>query len=326
MKQKSYVFINLVKIIAAVLITNSHMESLYPNTSFAFGGALGNALFFVVSGFCLSHKRENAFILWMGDRLKRIYIPLWTVTLILVLLGDVVIPRSNLIPTLLLSHNSFWFVNAMIIFLPLFYLIRRYCMGKVYVVAILAVMTYLVWYVGFLDIQVWSVEGNGYFKYVFYFGVMLTGIIIKYYEGELNLVLKEKTLVLGSVAVLCFLGYVFMKILTKNVPSTMPFQFVIQIFTLGFAVSFFLFMWSNESLLKKFFYNKIYRIVADSTLEIYLINMMIISRSKLTSSILDAFIAFALIFVIGVVIHVASKYCVNKVSETIRHELNDMII
>ena len=45
--------IDILKFIAAILITNSHMEILYvdPFKSIATGGSIGNGLFFFCSGF-----------------------------------------------------------------------------------------------------------------------------------------------------------------------------------------------------------------------------------------------------------------------------------
>lgn len=54
-----YVFIDILKTIGAVLITNSHFDELYPYKIMSTGGALGNAIFFLVAGFCLSHKIEG---------------------------------------------------------------------------------------------------------------------------------------------------------------------------------------------------------------------------------------------------------------------------
>lgn len=54
MAQNRNVGIDILKCIAAILITNSHMGMLYGKYSvLATGGAIGDALFFFVSGFTL---------------------------------------------------------------------------------------------------------------------------------------------------------------------------------------------------------------------------------------------------------------------------------
>lgn len=306
-------YINIIKIIAAFLITNSHMGSLYPKDYLSFGGALGNALFFVVAGFCLSSKRSEKFTLWMGKRLQRLYIPLWSVTLILLLIGDIKIDKSYFCAAFLFPYNSFWFVSAIIVNYVLFYFIRKYFVEKLSVVAIIAVVIYIIWYVGFLDINVWSVESAGYFKYVFYFIVMLMGVALKKYEKVIAQYLKGKSILLACLSVICFLGHVIMRLLTIKFSALLQFQFIVQIFTWGFAVAFFLYMWSMEDFLKQYFISPIFRTIADSTLEIYLVNMLIINRMDNTVGILNVLISFALIFIIGCGIHVITSRSINQI-------------
>ena len=60
------------KCIAVILIVNSHMETSYGKfASFAFGGAIGLALFFFCSGFTLNISSD--FGKYMKRRIARIY-------------------------------------------------------------------------------------------------------------------------------------------------------------------------------------------------------------------------------------------------------------
>ena len=69
-----YQFAVLLRALACILITNSHMESVYPNKIFANGGLLGDVLFFALSGFLLYAKEQPVFFKWYYKRLKREYI------------------------------------------------------------------------------------------------------------------------------------------------------------------------------------------------------------------------------------------------------------
>jgi peptidoglycan/LPS O-acetylase OafA/YrhL len=82
----------LVRVLAVVLIANSHLESLWPRPWMAGDGLLGNSLFYAMSGFGLAASAEArglpAFAPWYARRLLRIYPALWIflgVTLILAL-------------------------------------------------------------------------------------------------------------------------------------------------------------------------------------------------------------------------------------------------
>ena len=67
----------LLKCMAALLITNSHFNGLYPEgfSFLAFGGFFGNSLFFLISGFLLVGCDRSIFSKWYTRRVLRIYIP-----------------------------------------------------------------------------------------------------------------------------------------------------------------------------------------------------------------------------------------------------------
>lgn len=64
-------FINYIRVLATVLITNSHFSDIWPIKALAAGGLLGNILFFAVSGFCLYLVKDN-FFKWILKRVIRI--------------------------------------------------------------------------------------------------------------------------------------------------------------------------------------------------------------------------------------------------------------
>ncbi|MFM2007655.1 MAG: hypothetical protein RLZZ09_3310, partial [Pseudomonadota bacterium] len=73
--------------LAILLVINSHMDILYPIPQLSTGGAIGNALFFMLSayGITLSERRKpQALAEYLGKRISRIYIPVWTCVLLLI--------------------------------------------------------------------------------------------------------------------------------------------------------------------------------------------------------------------------------------------------
>lgn len=73
MKERN-ISIDILKCLAALLITNSHMELLYGKYSaLATGGAIGDVLFFFCSGFTLFLGRQGRFDNWYKRRINRIY-------------------------------------------------------------------------------------------------------------------------------------------------------------------------------------------------------------------------------------------------------------
>ena len=70
MKQRN-IGIDILKCFAAIVITNSHMDILYPKFgALATGGAIGDALFFFCSGFTLflgTHESYLSYSFCMGN-------------------------------------------------------------------------------------------------------------------------------------------------------------------------------------------------------------------------------------------------------------------
>ncbi len=119
----------LLRILAIVLIANSHLENLYPFRPLAADGLIGNSMFFLLSGLGLAlspRTSEGRFASWYRRRLGRIYPGLW----IAVLLGTAGweggwhgrgIGQS--------LHDLVWptpygFVAQIVVFYPAFYLLR----------------------------------------------------------------------------------------------------------------------------------------------------------------------------------------------------------
>ena len=73
---KRDVSIDIIKCMAAMLITYSHMDMLFPPqyAALSSGGAMGDVLFFFCSGYTLLLGRDdNGFFNWYKRRINRIY-------------------------------------------------------------------------------------------------------------------------------------------------------------------------------------------------------------------------------------------------------------
>ena len=49
-----YSFISWLRLLATLLITNSHLGNIWPSSALATGGLLGNVIFFAASGFAFT--------------------------------------------------------------------------------------------------------------------------------------------------------------------------------------------------------------------------------------------------------------------------------
>src|SRR5262245_25129461 len=79
----------ILRVLAIILIANSHLEDLYPARWLAADGLIGNSLFFLLSGFGLAlspRTNKGPFLAWYRRRLGRIYPALWLTVLTALLL------------------------------------------------------------------------------------------------------------------------------------------------------------------------------------------------------------------------------------------------
>ncbi len=112
------------RILGAILITNSHFEAIYPHAIFANGGLLGDVLFFAVSGFCLYPVRKS-FLPWYGRRLKRIYPLVWIITAVYLLLGFYEAQSLIGYVKLLLYPTYYHFVASILLLYVVYYLTAK---------------------------------------------------------------------------------------------------------------------------------------------------------------------------------------------------------
>lgn len=299
-------FIYVLKTIAALFITNSHFDKLYPTAAFSIGGALGNVLFFLVSGFCLSSTVHKSLGQWVGHCMTRIYPALWMISLLLGITNNLVITPDIWIRTFFFPYNSFWFICAILIAYLLAWFVEKYFSSKLYVPAIITALVYFIWYFSCLDLSVWFVEGPTFFKYVFYFGVMLCGM---YLRKDLNKIKKNvdgKARLLFMATFASLVTYFVTKILMIKVDWFSYIQFTVQLCTLLFGISCFCWMMSLEPMLKKISTNlllKLCKLIGNSTLEIYLINYAIIHYAESLSFPNNIILALGLILMIGCILH-----------------------
>ena len=154
---------NFLRFFAIALIINSHLDNYYPIRFFATGGAMGNALFFVLSSFGLFLSAQNnlkPFTEWYTQRIKRIYPTVWTVVILLTLPYKIYMDAFDLKNLLIFFGNffypPFWFLQALMLFYILIYfIIKKYNVRKIYYWLFAVSVLYAFTYLNFLDLSKW---------------------------------------------------------------------------------------------------------------------------------------------------------------------------
>lgn len=170
-----YYFIDFLKVIAIILITNSHFKPIYGDTFsvFAFGGAMGCAIFFFCSGFTLYGSDSVSFIRYFGRRVIRIYPAYY-----LMLLAYFVFDYTDLsLIDIIFPSQFYWFLQAIIVFYVLYYFTLKFAkehLDKVMVfLFILMIAVYSV-----IEHREWDIDyalSPSHIHWIFYFAIMIFG-------------------------------------------------------------------------------------------------------------------------------------------------------
>lgn len=110
-KTKRYTSIDILKILSMLLIIQSHEDRLFPDRlqALASGGAIGNALFFVISGFLMKTDgggRDAA------KRLFRLYLPVYLMSVINLATGNLVLHHPVDVIYYFIYPTDFTFIST----------------------------------------------------------------------------------------------------------------------------------------------------------------------------------------------------------------------
>lgn len=114
--------IDILKCLAALLVTHSHFENVYGDYAvLATGGSFGDCLFFFCSGYTLLlSRRKLNFANWYKRRISRIYPTVFSWALLLALFF-----HSHMNMAEILLYGGGFFVSCIMVFYVLFYGIKK---------------------------------------------------------------------------------------------------------------------------------------------------------------------------------------------------------
>lgn len=271
------------RFVAILLITNSHLDKLYPVSALSTGGQLGNSLFFMLSGFGLAasyRKKGDVFWPWLQRRLSRIYPSVLLISLSAAVISGAVFEWSVVdYVRHLLWPTEYWFVAAIVCFYVPFYWLMRLRQKNVFLWLIgLLFLPYFYFYLTSLDLSHFSIEAGGYFKWIFYFQVMLLGGFLANRDVAAKPIVSVgwNTVLLGLFS-LAYFGIKLM--VAKGVMTEL--QFLIHWLT--FPLMVFSLFAMDTRLVKETIMKSVaapfIALVAGATLEIYLLQKYVYGNS-----------------------------------------------
>lgn len=236
MNNKRIESVDFLKLIAILLIMNSHFDSLYPNAAFATGGSAGNSLFFIIAGYLVSYQ-EN-FKKWFSKKIVKLFLPIFIVNLF-VIDKILAIDSIRVFVHRCIWPNDFWFFGAITLFYLLFHLLSKYkLINKKWLITSVVAVMYIVCYIFFQDTSYWSVEST-YIRYIYYFYIFILGYWIK--NMKIN---NNEAACLSYAAIMFILSILVKYLMSKGMVgfwlqfSTQILNIVFAYFALSFALSF----------------------------------------------------------------------------------------
>ena len=276
-------YVNYAKVIAILLVLNSHMDSLYPISSLAVGGALGNSLFFFVSGYTWIGAKKRNFGEWYKTKLLRIYVPtLFTNTIYLMLFErGHLLSLGNLFRIFVFPNKS-WFCGAILVYAAIYYyVVKINDNNKRHLAESLFLVLYIIWYIFALDKSSYNIESlndGGLCRFCFYLLTMFAGMECRLHtDKHIDRVWnKQQSLYFGMISIIAFaLSYACKIGITSNI-ALLKLQFMCQFFTMISCLYLFLFLFSIDKILKKTTISNQVSKVAAYSWEIYLTQTLII--------------------------------------------------
>jgi peptidoglycan/LPS O-acetylase OafA/YrhL len=317
----------LLRTIAIFLITNSHLDLFYPVKALGTGGSLGNSLFFMLSGLGLAlswKKREKAdFWSWYLRRIARVYLPVITFVFLypfLMAKGWATWTLDDYLKNFIFAED-YWFIFALLVFYIFIFPVFKYRLTNSKSIQILLSIlgiSYIVAYLMFVDLGEYSIEKNNYFRWIFYFMIMLVGVHqASWYsrnksEGncrDVSMLLKYVGLLFANV------GAYFGFLLLMERFGFYQFQFLIHLLTFSFVWLALRIVCHQVigKLLEQKVIGFMVTLIGSLTLEIYLTQRPIRFSESIET------IVFPLNIIVFSVLTLLAAYCLRQVVNLLRY-------
>lgn len=299
MRQRN-ISIDILKCFAALVITNSHMDILYPKFSvLATGGAIGDALFFFCSGFTLFLGRIGRFDNWYKRRINRIYPTVFACAM----LGSLLFGHHRDINKVLIMGGG-WFVPCIMCYYVLLYFVQHYFINHLMRILMLVGVLCAAWFMQADTPGDYNMYGGDYFKWFHFFMFMLMGAMMGISQREYKYHCAWDGLkLLGCIASFYAL-YAF-----KELPEYNKLQMFTWLPLLGTV--FYFYKVCNSEFMKSIYNQRILgwliKLIGGLCLEIYLVQSFLFTDKMNAIFPLNLIVMFVLIVLAAYVLRCASR-------------------
>lgn len=272
------IYITVLKVLAACLITNSHYTGVYPLEIIANGGLIGDILFFAVSGYCL-YNIKGTFPRWYGKRLIRCYLPVAVITAVYMLLGYYTLENEGVFWWYVYPTYYHFVASIIVLYIPYYVVVKSAVLRENLLRIMLAVLgVYVVFYLLVYDKSHYHIDNvrQPMIRFLF-FESMLLGAWFRQKDEQYRRRCPQGGDIL--LVLFAFIAYFASKIaLSRNLlPSNL--QIVNQILIFLLLYSMLRLASALDTFMDKHMQGKVRRIftyLSSITLEIYVVQYVII--------------------------------------------------
>lgn len=324
-------FIVVLRALACLLITNSHMEKVYPIKAFANGGLLGDVIFFAISGYLLYSTKKTAFGAWYIKRLRRVYLSTWLTVGAFAIVGFYGHLSGKSLFHTFIWPTDYHFVSSILVLYVVYYVINRIVnsgaceRSRNYRIAYIVLVLIIVYSFAFaflFDHSYYHID-NVYSPMIWplYLFAMIIGMCFRIHSSSL---LGKKKGFYWAVLLMSCGVYGLTKIGCVRGQIPPAFQWVNQLvllITLFFVFRCFIGL-ENDIRNWKPTVSRVVHFVADISFEIYLVQIVLIPRFNIGKALfpLNFLLLVVMIVVCAFVIHTAvnrivkfmDKYLLNR--------------
>lgn len=295
----------ILKFLAVMLITWSHMDPLVPVKGICTGGAIGDSLFLFCSGFTLFMGRGGDFFNWYKRRINRIYpsILSWAIVSC-IFFGD----EKNIVEIILYGGGAF--ITAIMVYYVGLYILRRlyglrhgarWLQAAVGLYILVTLGFFLTHEIRFSEVFVFKTSRM--FCLVDYFLCMVLGAVVGLYADRLPKPRLGLSLTGLAVSAALFFGFQF---LCTRIPALLPWQ-ILLVLPL-WSMTYFLFrVCSTDRIIRIYEIPAVRRPVywiSCICLEVYLVQFVFFREEYSGHFPLNVLVVFLAIFLLAYVVKV----------------------
>lgn len=293
-------FITALRALAACLITNAHYTGVYPTDIIANGGLIGDVLFFAVSGYCLYNIKQS-FPKWYGKRLIRCYLPVLIITGVYMLTGAYTLDNHNAAWWYVYPTYYHFVASIVVLYIPYYFIMKiDFLRDRLGIIAAIVAVAYALVYVFAFDKTSYAIDNvRSPMIWFLFFESMLLGAWFRQNDERFK---NKFSWWMPVLAVVSFAAYFFSKAYLMKQSYFLGYQFVNQIII--FILLFRTFAGIDSKLEKLPTKLKaIISYIAEITLEIYVVQYVIIDGFKHLSFPLNWIVITAYILLAASVLH-----------------------